>query len=139
MTLFSKYGIKTISMDHIAQNLRVSKRTIYEIFTDKNDLLKQCLRNESEAVQRVLETTEKGSESFIEVIAFFVHIVPPFLRMALRRVCFLPALIMKLYIICLIISLKKQRTRMRSIWYLQKNFVTHLPPFSALCVLSQRC
>jgi TetR/AcrR family transcriptional regulator, cholesterol catabolism regulator len=40
---FKKYGIKSITMDDIAQNLSISKRTIYENFKDKNELLRSCL------------------------------------------------------------------------------------------------
>ena len=33
--LFFQYGIKNISMDELASSLGMSKRTIYEIFKDK--------------------------------------------------------------------------------------------------------
>lgn len=35
---------KALTMDEIAQNLGISKRTLYEQFPDKNDLLVNCLR-----------------------------------------------------------------------------------------------
>ena len=35
MDLFTKYGIKSVTMDFIAEELGVSKRTIYELFKDK--------------------------------------------------------------------------------------------------------
>ena len=37
--LFKVYGIKSVTMDSIASHLGMSKRTIYEIFSDKDDLL----------------------------------------------------------------------------------------------------
>jgi AcrR family transcriptional regulator len=37
--LFTEHGIKKITMDIIARSLGISKRTIYETFKDKNDLL----------------------------------------------------------------------------------------------------
>lgn len=37
--LFLQYGVKTITMDAIAQSLGISKRTIYENFKDKDDLV----------------------------------------------------------------------------------------------------
>ena len=42
--LFIQYGIKNSSMDEIATSLGISKRTIYEIFRDKEDLLISFLR-----------------------------------------------------------------------------------------------
>ncbi|MDR1913421.1 MAG: TetR/AcrR family transcriptional regulator, partial [Clostridiales bacterium] len=37
--LFSQYGIKSVSMDDIARNAAISKRTLYEFFGDKETLL----------------------------------------------------------------------------------------------------
>jgi len=37
--LFLKYGIRAVTMDFLANEMGISKRTIYEIFRDKDDLL----------------------------------------------------------------------------------------------------
>ncbi|MDR1556150.1 MAG: TetR/AcrR family transcriptional regulator [Tannerellaceae bacterium] len=37
--LFSQYGIKSVSMDDIARQVAISKRTLYESFADKETLL----------------------------------------------------------------------------------------------------
>lgn len=37
--LFLKYGIKSISMDDIARELSISKKTIYHFFKDKNEIV----------------------------------------------------------------------------------------------------
>ena len=39
--LFKKFGIKSLSMDDIARELGMSKKTIYQYVTDKNDLVKK--------------------------------------------------------------------------------------------------
>lgn len=41
--LFVQYGLKAIRMDDIATQLGVSKRTIYEIFGDKEALIYDCV------------------------------------------------------------------------------------------------
>lgn len=38
--LFSEYGIRNISMDDIAKNLHISKKTIYKHYSCKNELVK---------------------------------------------------------------------------------------------------
>lgn len=43
--MFCQLGIKAVRMDDIAQNLGVSKRTLYELFEDKMNLLKLCMIN----------------------------------------------------------------------------------------------
>ncbi len=42
-TMFFKYGIRSITMDEIAESLGISKRTLYESFSNKEELLKDCL------------------------------------------------------------------------------------------------
>ncbi|GBU07212.1 TetR family transcriptional regulator [Bacteroidales bacterium] len=41
--LFFSNGVRSITMSDIAQHLGISKRTVYENFKDKEDLLAQCL------------------------------------------------------------------------------------------------
>lgn len=38
-TLFTKYGVRSISMDDIARHLSVSKKTLYQHFEDKEDIV----------------------------------------------------------------------------------------------------
>lgn len=44
MQMFVSRGIKAVRMDDIAREIGVSKRTLYEIFGDKEELLYQCMR-----------------------------------------------------------------------------------------------
>ena len=51
--LFMRYGIRSITMDEIAAQLGISKKTIYQFFTDKDDLVsavidRETLKNEAE-------------------------------------------------------------------------------------------
>lgn len=41
--LIARNGIRAVRVDEIAQTLGISKRTLYEKFTDKNDLVGACL------------------------------------------------------------------------------------------------
>lgn len=41
---FSRYGIKAITMDFLAKQLGISKKTIYDYFKDKDDLILQCVK-----------------------------------------------------------------------------------------------
>ena len=41
--MFVEQGIKAVRMDDIAHHIGVSKRTLYEMFGDKEELLYQCL------------------------------------------------------------------------------------------------
>lgn len=41
--LFMRLGVKSMTMDDVATQLRISKKTLYEHFTDKNDLVEQVV------------------------------------------------------------------------------------------------
>lgn len=41
--LIARNGIRAVRVDEIAQTLGISKRTLYEMFADKNDLVNTCL------------------------------------------------------------------------------------------------
>ncbi len=41
--LIARNGIRAVRVDEIAQMLGISKRTLYELFADKNDLVNTCL------------------------------------------------------------------------------------------------
>ena len=43
--LFFYYGLKGVSMDDIARKAGVSKRTIYEFFEDKNELVDEIVHD----------------------------------------------------------------------------------------------
>lgn len=41
--LYLKYGIRSITMDDVARKLAVSKKTVYQLVRDKDDLLTKCI------------------------------------------------------------------------------------------------
>ncbi len=43
LELFYQYGIRSLSMDDIAQRLGISKKTLYQYFSNKDDLVKQVV------------------------------------------------------------------------------------------------
>ena len=67
-TLFSKNGCKSITMDDIANSAGMSKRTIYENFTDKANLLEACLHYFFEDNVFDMEQILKSSENIIDSI-----------------------------------------------------------------------
>lgn len=56
--MFVELGIKSIRMDDIAHTLGISKRTLYEMFTDKEELISLCMKYlMDEQLRMVAETT----------------------------------------------------------------------------------
>lgn len=46
--IFLKYGIKSVTMDDMARELGMSKKTLYTYFNDKNDLVFQIIQAKTE-------------------------------------------------------------------------------------------
>jgi AcrR family transcriptional regulator len=71
--LFETHGIKPITMDMIAKSMKISKRTLYEIFRDKESLLVETLnhirRKEHENIDKFSET----NGNVLEVILYTLH------------------------------------------------------------------
>ena len=69
--LFSQYGVKSVSMDNIAHNMSISKRTIYEFFEDKEALLIEGMKLNSKHLSLYIEQLEKEPYTVMEVILLF--------------------------------------------------------------------
>jgi AcrR family transcriptional regulator len=46
LNLFWRYGIKSVTMDDIAKDLGISKRTIYQHYSDKEAILALVIQEE---------------------------------------------------------------------------------------------
>lgn len=66
--LFSQYGIKSITMDDIAKQLGMSKKTIYQHFKDKNELVLELMRTKIDAqIGIIQEGRDKASNAIHEM------------------------------------------------------------------------
>jgi AcrR family transcriptional regulator len=72
--MFAKFGIRSITMDSIANELGVSKRTLYETFEDKDDLVFQTIREGTKKHKAFCQNTIAKSENVIEAIFSVIKI-----------------------------------------------------------------
>lgn len=83
---FHNQGIKNVTMDEIAHRLTISKRTLYQIFADKEDLLlvsiQKSYEDENEKMRGLLKKTDNVLDlllsSFAEKISNIERISPEF-------------------------------------------------------------
>ncbi len=66
--LFVESGIKGITMDELAEHLGMSKRTIYEHFADKKELVKECVIFIDNKKDELAKDAEKHSKNVIETL-----------------------------------------------------------------------
>ena len=69
-TLFIKYGIHSVTMDQVACQLGISKRTLYENFSDKNALLVEGIEHFRKIMHAQANDILKNSTNVIEGIYF---------------------------------------------------------------------
>jgi TetR/AcrR family transcriptional regulator, cholesterol catabolism regulator len=71
-TLFKTYGIKAVTMDQLASYLGISKRTIYENFTDKDELLAGVLtmmtEKQKDLTQRIIDESENAIVAIFRIL-----------------------------------------------------------------------
>ena len=72
--LYMKYGIKSITMDDVAIELGISKKTLYQYVTDKDDLVGKFIDNEIELRQeeicKCFKTGFNAIEELFEISIF---------------------------------------------------------------------
>lgn len=66
--LFVESGIKGITMDELAEHLGMSKRTIYEHFADKKELVKECVIFVDNKKDELAKDAVKHSKNVIETL-----------------------------------------------------------------------
>jgi TetR/AcrR family transcriptional regulator, cholesterol catabolism regulator len=66
--LFRTYGIRSVTMDSLANQLGMSKRTIYETFSDKDELLAAVLTRIAEKQRELIKKVLAESENSIVAI-----------------------------------------------------------------------
>ena len=67
--LFMKYGIRSVTMDDIARHLAVSKKTLYQHFADKDDLVFKMSEMYLDRSYRQYEQIANGSSNSIEELS----------------------------------------------------------------------
>ncbi len=72
--LFLRSGIRAVTMDDISREAGVSKRTIYENFQDKDDLLRKCLDFLDEGFRIQHEQIVQESENTIQMVFGFLKL-----------------------------------------------------------------
>ena len=71
--LFTKYGYKKVSMDEIAKEANVTKKTIYSYFSDKEAMFKYFASEELQSMKEKIENDVNSSTSFIDRVSKILY------------------------------------------------------------------
>ena len=64
--LFLRYGVKNLTMDDIARELGMSKKTIYQYVHNKSDLVKKVMQSYLDREVSVIEEVSKNAQNALE-------------------------------------------------------------------------
>lgn len=69
--LFTRHGIKSVTMDYIASQMGISKCTLYENFKDKDQLLLECIlyiqKETEDEAEEIYKTAENSLDLLLKV------------------------------------------------------------------------
>lgn len=65
--LFFKYGIKSVTMEDIAKHLGISKKTIYQFYSDKNELVEIFMAERLKENEHECRLIAKNAANVIEI------------------------------------------------------------------------
>lgn len=98
--LFMQYGIRSVSMDDIAAQLAMSKKTLYQFFSDKDELVDavvdkelkrgqcdcmECRSSARDAVDEIFLTMEKIADHFRNMNPMVIHDLEKFHAAAYQK------------------------------------------------------
>lgn len=75
LSLFMKYGIKSVTMDDISKELGISKKTLYKYFKDKDAIVFNLMRIDIEEKVETLDSLVASSENAIEETYAFSDVI----------------------------------------------------------------
>lgn len=70
--LFCQYGFKSVTMDDIAKHLGMSKKTIYQHFKDKDELVNILIKDKLTTQDCTMDFSAKNAKDAVEEIFFAI-------------------------------------------------------------------
>ena len=67
--LFTRYGVRSVSMDDIARQLSISKKTIYQYFKDKDEIVTKAVQAHMEFEKAEYEEIFDSSHNAVEELS----------------------------------------------------------------------
>ena len=65
---FRQHGIKKVTMDEVAKNIHMSKRTLYQFFRDKEELVLACVKSTLDREQEFANQAAMRCENALQLI-----------------------------------------------------------------------
>lgn len=66
--LFFKYGIRSVTMDDIAKHLGMSKKTIYQYYKEKDEIVHKLMQSQIQGHQQAFDTISSISDNVVDEV-----------------------------------------------------------------------
>jgi AcrR family transcriptional regulator len=73
--LFNTIGIRNTTMDDLAKELGISKKTLYKEIDNKADLVKFCVQYDLDAIEKKIKTVSANCENAIEELLLIAAVI----------------------------------------------------------------
>ena len=73
INLIRKHGIRFVTMDLIAENVGISKKTIYVHFENKKKIISEIVEKRLEEQEKVFEEIDKNANNIIETMVMIMN------------------------------------------------------------------
>lgn len=80
--LFMRYGIRSVTMDDIAQHMSVSKKTLYQLFKDKEDIIMLVMKQHFQRHMNEINDIHDSCSNAIEEL----HKISGYVRKQIRAI-----------------------------------------------------
>ncbi len=74
MEMFVTHGIKAVKMDDIAASLGISKRTLYEIYENKEVLLFEGVKSQNESMKAQTRAFALNADNVMDIVLFIYRL-----------------------------------------------------------------
>ncbi len=78
--LFMQYGVKSLTMDDLARQMGISKKTLYQVVSDKAELVANAIQHYIDTDRKELELLHEKSENAVEEMFLIAQRVSEHLR-----------------------------------------------------------
>ena len=69
--LYARYGIRSVTMDDVVREVGISKKTLYQFFKDKSELVAAAIQCETEIKMEEHDEAMKGAANAVEMMLGF--------------------------------------------------------------------
>ncbi|MBS3915458.1 MAG: TetR/AcrR family transcriptional regulator [Bacteroidetes bacterium] len=78
--MFKRFGVRSVSMDDVAREMSISKKTLYRCFRDKNELITKTMDHDLEVIEAGVDKVLSEETNPVHQVIRIAHFVSSYLK-----------------------------------------------------------